>query len=350
MRRLFPVLADARVGDFEKVRAWVLGRARNDLPHAAGLDAVLRSILEQRTPGPRTVVRLTELFDLLVRYRNREIGHGAPGQSSAAFYERTGRALLAGVAEILGRIDVLAGRRLQYVSEVQRLGSGAWRVERYELTGESAKKIPSAELSASEVQQLPRPGYLYLEIQSSAAPHSDRPGWRLLYPLLVYDADSGTVAFWNARRGEHRIEYLRYCPPGHFVENKRLGTELEELLIPVTDPGAGDPELAEDIAPNQPEEAAAAESNMPSAGRTLGEFEILSRIGRGGMGVIYRAWQPSLGRQVALKCLLRVGDAATEARFNREIHSLGRIEHPHVIKVFTAGSEGEQWFYAMELI
>ena len=68
------------------------------------------------------------------------------------------------------------------------------------------------------------------------------------------------------------------------------------------------------------------------------------------MGVVYRAWQPSLGRQVALKCLLRTGDPKAEARFAREIHALGRVEHPHLVKVFTSGSEGDQWFYAMELV
>ena len=68
------------------------------------------------------------------------------------------------------------------------------------------------------------------------------------------------------------------------------------------------------------------------------------------MGVVYRAWQPSLGRQVALKCLLRAGDPKAEARFAREIHALGRVEHPNVVKVFTSGAEGEQWFYAMELV
>jgi serine/threonine protein kinase len=68
------------------------------------------------------------------------------------------------------------------------------------------------------------------------------------------------------------------------------------------------------------------------------------------MGIVYRAWQPSLGRQVALKCLLKSGDPKAEARFAREIRALGRVEHPGVVKVFTSGSEADQWFFAMELV
>ena len=66
---------------------------------------------------------------------------------------------------------------------------------------------------------------------------------------------------------------------------------------------------------------------MP-AERMIGEYELLSRLGQGGMGVVYRAWQPSLGRQVALKCMLRGGDPKAEARFAREIRALGQVEHP----------------------
>jgi WD40 repeat protein/serine/threonine protein kinase/tetratricopeptide (TPR) repeat protein len=68
------------------------------------------------------------------------------------------------------------------------------------------------------------------------------------------------------------------------------------------------------------------------------------------MGVVYRARQPSLGREVALKCLFRTGDPKAEARFAREIHALGRVEHPHLVKIFASGAEGEHWFYAMELV
>src|SRR5205807_5479160 len=97
-------------------------------------------------------------------------------------------------------------------------------------------------------------------------------------------------------------------------------------------------------------EEPAAEVAEPAGSRRLGEFELLAELGRGGMGVVYRAWQPSLGRQVALKVLLRSGDPKAEARFAREIRVLGRVEHPHLVKIFMSATAGEQWFYAMELV
>ena len=69
-------------------------------------------------------------------------------------------------------------------------------------------------------------------------------------------------------------------------------------------------------------------------------YEVLGELGRGGMGVVYRAWQPSLGRQVALKSLLRPGDPKAEARFRREIAALGHVEHPHLVRILTSGAAG----------
>jgi serine/threonine protein kinase len=48
--------------------------------------------------------------------------------------------------------------------------------------------------------------------------------------------------------------------------------------------------------------------------------------------------------------MLRSGDPKSEARFAREIRALGRVDHPNVVKAFTSGSHGDQWFYAMELV
>src|SRR5262249_47344460 len=90
-RRLVPVLAERGDPGFVRVRDLALGKTRDDLPRAAGLDAALREALDAQS-GARSAVRLTELFDRLVRYRNREIGHGATGRKSGDFYERMGAA------------------------------------------------------------------------------------------------------------------------------------------------------------------------------------------------------------------------------------------------------------------
>jgi hypothetical protein len=162
VRRLVPVLADAGDERFGQVRELLLGRARDDLPRAAGLDAALSEALEGNHAS-RSRVRLTELWNRLVEYRNREIGHGAAGQRADEHYKRIGRTLLLGMSEVLGRLDVLAGRKLIYVADVRRQKSGNWLVERYELTGESARRIESLELPGSAAERLPRPERLYVE-------------------------------------------------------------------------------------------------------------------------------------------------------------------------------------------
>ena len=84
----------------------------------------------------------------------------------------------------------------------------------------------------------------------------------------------------------------------------------------------------------------------------IGDFELLGELGRGGWAVVYKARQASLGRIVALKVLDpgRSADAAAVARFRREIAALGRCDHPGVVKVLTAGQDGERTYYAMEYV
>ena len=84
--------------------------------------------------------------------------------------------------------------------------------------------------------------------------------------------------------------------------------------------------------------------------RYLGDFELMSRIGRGGMGVVYKANQLSLGRIVAVKRLTNAGSVTSVARFKREILALGRIDHPSLVRIHTSGTDGDDYFYAMELV
>ena len=84
----------------------------------------------------------------------------------------------------------------------------------------------------------------------------------------------------------------------------------------------------------------------------IGDFEIRSEIGRGGMGVVYRAHQPSLNRDVALKVLVEslVTPESLVARFHREARSAAKLRHPGIVQVFTDGNEGSTHWFAMELV
>ncbi|HTM20411.1 MAG TPA: serine/threonine-protein kinase, partial [Kofleriaceae bacterium] len=89
-----------------------------------------------------------------------------------------------------------------------------------------------------------------------------------------------------------------------------------------------------------------------AAGTTVGRFTIRGLLGIGGMGAVYRARDPQLGRDVALK-LLRPDRAAageTHDRLLREAQAAARLSHPHVVAIYEAGSHGDQIYLAMELV
>jgi serine/threonine protein kinase/Flp pilus assembly protein TadD len=87
-------------------------------------------------------------------------------------------------------------------------------------------------------------------------------------------------------------------------------------------------------------------------GQRLGDFEILEEIGRGGMGVVFRARQASLDRMVALKILSgHFGTSAQAvARFQREAQATAKLHHPHILPVYAQGVENGTYYYAMELV
>jgi serine/threonine protein kinase len=338
VRLLLPAVA-VRGPAFAQLHGLLLGRARDDYPRVAGLYAALRRTLEGKSEA-RATVRFTELFDRLVNYRNKLLAHAAPGALADDVHEAMSRALLLGLTEILDRLDVLAGRRLLYVASVRQAG-GVWQVQSYHLVGEGARLLPALEVPRHQAARLPDGGRLYLD--HGAGPES----WRCLSPLLLYDAHATQVLFLNCRLKRQRTEYLCYTT-GRTEDRPDLDSERRALLAGVLGMPCSEEQIREWAAQSEAEQAEEQEP-VVAARRTLGEFEVLGELGRGAMAVVYRAWQPSLRRPVAVKCLLGAG-ATAEARFGREVRALGRVDHPHLVRVFTSGSQDDQWFYSMELV
>src|SRR6516164_15147 len=92
---------------------------------------------------------------------------------------------------------------------------------------------------------------------------------------------------------------------------------------------------------------------MPvSIGSRLGSYEILSQIGAGGMGEVYRARDPKLGRDVAIKVLPEAfaRDAERMARFQREAKVLASLSHPNIAAIYGLEDSGDTRALVMELV
>src|SRR5437868_12797006 len=88
-------------------------------------------------------------------------------------------------------------------------------------------------------------------------------------------------------------------------------------------------------------------------GDKVGRYEIVSFVGAGGMGQVYRARDVQLARDVAIKFLPPVPESSAQqvvARFQQEARALGLLNHPNLVTVFDFGEHGDSFYIVLELL
>src|SRR5512134_3674399 len=87
-------------------------------------------------------------------------------------------------------------------------------------------------------------------------------------------------------------------------------------------------------------------------GQMLGPYRIINQIGRGGMATVYKAYQPSVDRYVAVKVLPSQLAESREfaARFQQEARIIAKLEHPHILPVFDYGESGGTTYLVMRYL
>ncbi|MBX3460696.1 MAG: protein kinase [Planctomycetes bacterium] len=293
----------------------------------------------------RTQLRVLDVLDGIVAYRNQELGHGA--QRERAFYAEAAPLLVAAVLEALETAKPFGDLQLAVARDVLE-GASQKAKRRYEILRGDGLHLP-LEAQHPDDDKIAA-GRLVLAAGNTRVQ---------LHPLVVYEIDRmdrDRVGFLNQvgtrGRGDtaqiKRVEYLDY-DSGERLEAHDAISELAALLSRVR----GAKVTAESVDGMTRAEAVIDDGTAaPDTGQWIGDFELVSELGRGGMGIVYEALQGSLKRHVALKVLPPgiAGDPIAVARFKREIAALGRCDHPNVVKVLTAGQEGDRHYYAMEYV
>src|SRR4051812_19049173 len=100
----------------------------------------------------------------------------------------------------------------------------------------------------------------------------------------------------------------------------------------------------------EPRDVAAADVQIFPPGTVLGSFEILDELGRGGGGIVYRAQDRRLGREVALKLVAAGANPELRERLRREARAAATISHPAIATIYALEELGDQLFIVSEYV
>ena len=137
------------------------------------------------------------------------------------------------------------------------------------------------------------------------------------------------------------------------TEDRRSLPEHRESSVETQAPSqaATDRVLAAALGEANEEPGGKESSRGLARGTLVGRYVVLEKLGAGGMGVVYAAYDPDLDRKVAIKLLLpgRGGDRGRE-QLQREAKALGKLAHPNIVAIHDVGTVGEQVWLAMEFV
>src|SRR5919108_3680699 len=85
-------------------------------------------------------------------------------------------------------------------------------------------------------------------------------------------------------------------------------------------------------------------------GTQLGQYQLTEAVRRGGMSTVYKAYQPSLDRYVAIKVLLSNRDPQFAARFKREARAIAHLQHPNILPIYDYGEQNGLLYFVLQYV